>query len=247
MKVYMQQLHEEEEKMRKDSFKLLREETTSDLDTLKTIRILYFSNSTKQTNKNNEQQELKQEQATSGHMKNFQRSFDTLKQLNKPITIFNMDQIWSENSTNSNINNTRLSLNGFFPSVDLSVGDFLQQSANGFTHHRLAAASPSSGLVGRHRSTSAVSLCSNLGFKQQQQQRSQVTSPFSSPNQATTTVRPDSHSTLIFEHSGIKLGFIALFDKAFCINKLRSKFIRKLISKKFIFKIFFCLFFLNQI
>lgn len=194
MKIYMQQLHEEEEKMRKETFSLLRENPETDfVDTLKTIRILYVCNSVPP----------KEEQASAQltMTKSFQRLFDTLKQLNKPITMLN----------NTNDGHNYLE-NASIPSVDLSVGDFVHNRTS------LASTSLSSDLNARP----STSLCSNLDIKQRPASISST-----SPTHAS---RPASHSTLIFEHSGIKIGFIALFDRAFCANKLCSKFIRKLIK-----------------
>lgn len=162
MKIYMQQLHEEEEKMRRESFKLLRDETATETDHLKTVRLLFFSKTMPSIINDND--------VNSRRLKSFQRSFDTLKKLNKPITVLN-------------VNPDELASVPALASVDLSVGDALSDQ------------------VDKSRSNT-VSLCSNLDFIRSR----------------TASLRPVSHSTLIFEHSGVRLGFIALFDEAY-LNK----------------------------
>lgn len=158
--MFIQQLQEEEEKMKKDSYNLLRENKT-DSEDLRTVRLLYISSSSSNSTTHDETE-------NTTHIKNFQRSFNTLNKLNKPISMLNM------------AGDPQSCLP--FSSISLSVGDFG---------------------TGTRRS-STVSLCSNLDLKM---------------------LRANSHLTTVFEHGGVKLGFMALFDEAFCVNKkLNSRF-----------------------
>jgi hypothetical protein len=188
MKMFLQHLQDEEEKLRKDSLKLLS--TTSSLsvgsgagatvisqetDSLKTIRILYFSNANNNNNNNSESTESNSPPNTNTHLKNFQRSFNILAKLNKPITILN------STTTTTNPNN-HLSLSN----VHLAIGDFFHQQPN---HPHTTTTTTNS---------STISLCSNLDALNDQ-----------------TNNNNNLHSTMLFEHGGVKVGFMALYDEAF--------------------------------
>ena len=201
----MQSLEDQESAFNKEIIKSFSTSNASSSSSLtystktKQISFLHF------TNKSHEQPKPN---ATNSNLTNFKNAFTTLTKLNKSINIFSgdFDCLNRADLYHSFINNVHASMNdvrGFVHNY------FYEEDA---ANHKLY------NLSDTHRQTTNVSLCSNI-----------YESPADIIDKNQKLFGCGTHSTMLFEYKNVKIGFMALIDKAL-FEKLNENINSKLNS-----------------
>jgi hypothetical protein len=143
---------------------------------------------------------------TKTNLDNFKNAFNVLSKLNKSINIFNGNYLNIDEKSYLdhflsffNVNASQFDLNGLLYNLnknfnlDTNYSDIDPTKANNKTGNK----------SNQQQISTTISLCSNIYDNSQK--------PFGYFN----------HSTMLFEHNGVKIGFMALVDQSF-FNRLKT-------------------------
>jgi hypothetical protein len=136
---------------------------------------------------------------------NFRRVFNTISKLNKSVNVFNGNNLDMDQS------NSFLNFHASINDLNALVTENLRSSDTNPTTISPPSSPGSSKPTDSTKSkSSTISLCSNM-------MQRVVSSPSSSYFSSSSSLKPfgqQTHSTMLLEHNGVKIGFMALYGRS---------------------------------